>query len=216
MIRRAFELKPHLVQTGKLSADPLFIGKVRDVVGLYLNPLAKARVLCVDEKSGMQALDRTAATLSVMPTTAAGRRHDYVRHGTTVAALDVATGKVIGQHRRRHREFLRFLKTIDANTPPESGPHLVCGNHATQTRDRTWLVRHPRFHLHFTPTGSSWLKLVERWSAELTNRELRRSAHLRRRRTRSKRRTWIDAGHDAPQPIVWTETADEILDGVKS
>lgn len=134
-IWRAFELKPHVVQTWKLSTDPLFIDKVRDVVGLYLDPPAKALVLCVDEKSGMQALDRTAPTLPIMPTTPARRTHDYVRHGTTslFAALDVATGKVIGRHQRRHRhqEFLRFLKTIDANTPPELDLHLVCDNYAT-------------------------------------------------------------------------------------
>jgi transposase len=216
-IWRAFELKPHVVQTWKLSTDPLFIDKVRDVVGLYLEPPKKAMVLCVDEKSGMQALDRTAPTLPIMPTTPARRTHDYVRHGTTslFAALDIATGTVIGQHQRRHRhqEFLKFLKTVDASTPADLDLHLVCDNYATHKTPeiKTWLIRHPRFHLHFTPTGSSWLNLVERWFAELTNRKLRRSAHRGIAELEADVEKWIDAWNDDPKPFVWTKTADEIL-----
>lgn len=182
-IWRAFELKPHLVQTWKPSTDPLFVDKVRDVVGLYLAQPENALVLCVDEKSQMRALDRTAPTLPVMPTTPARMTHDYVRHGTTslFAALDTATGSVISQHYRRHRhqEFLKFLKTIDKNTPAELDLHLICDNYATHKTPavKKWLLHHPRFHLHFTPTSASWLNLVARWFAELTNRKLRRSAH---------------------------------------
>ncbi|MEV4316748.1 IS630 family transposase [Actinocrispum sp. NPDC049592] len=219
-IWRAFELKPHLVQTWKLSTDPWFVDKVRDVVGLYLDPPATAMVLCVDEKSGMQALDRTAPTLPIMPTTPARRTHDYVRHGTTslFAALDIATGTVISQHQRRHRhqEFLRFLKTIDANTPPELDLHLVCDNYATYKTPeiKTWLIRHPRFHLHFTPTSGSWLNLVERWFAELTNRKLRRSAHRSIAELETDVNAWVAAWNDNPKPFVWTKTADEILDNL--
>jgi transposase len=182
-IWRAFGLKPHLEQTWKLSADPQFIDKVRDIVGLYLDPPERALVLCVDEKSQIQALDRSAPTLPILPTTPARRSHDYVRHGTAslFAALDVASGQVISSvHRRhRHQEFLKFLKTIDKAAPARLELHLVCDNYATHKTPaiKTWLLRHPRFHLHFTPTSASWLNLVERWFAELTNRKLRRSTH---------------------------------------
>src|SRR2546425_13080349 len=156
-IWRAFALQPHRAETFQLSKDPLFIEKVRDIVGLYLAPPDKALVLCVDEKSQMQALDRTAPMLPMMPGVPGRKTHDYLRHGTTslFAALDIATGKVIGQHQRRHRhqEFLRFLKTIDKNTPPELDLHLICDNYATHKTPaiKTWLAAHPRFHLHFTP-----------------------------------------------------------------
>jgi transposase len=219
-IWRAFGLKPHLVDTWKLSTDPLFIDKVRDVVGLYLDPPDKAMVLAVDEKSQMQALDRTAPMLPMMPGVPERRTHDYVRHGTTslFAALDIATGKVIGQHQRRHRhqEFLRFLRTIDANTPPDLDLHLVCDNYATHKTPaiRTWLAAHPRFHLHFTPTSSSWLNLVERWFAELTNRKLRRSAHRSVKALEDDVNAWIAAWNDNPKPFVWTKTADQILDNL--
>jgi transposase len=175
-IWRAFGLKPHLADTWKLSTDPQFIEKVRDVVGLYLAPPEKALVLCVDEKSQMQALDRTAPMLPMMPGVPGRQTHDYIRYGTTslFAALNIATGEVIGQHQRRHRhqEFLRFLKTIDKNTPAGLDLHLICDNYATHKTPQImkWLASHPRFHLHFTPTSSSWLNLVERWFAELTNR----------------------------------------------
>jgi transposase len=216
-IWRAFGLKPHLVDTWKLSSDPLFIDKVRDVVGLYLDPPDKAMVLAVDEKTQMQALDRTAPMLPLMPGTPERRTHDYVRHGTTslFAALDIATGTVIGQHQRRHRhqEFLRFLKTIDSNTPADLDLHLVCDNYATHKTPaiHAWLAAHPRFHLHFTPTSSSWLNLVERWFAELTNRKLRRSTHRSVKALEDDINAWIAAWNENPRPFVWTKTADQIL-----
>jgi transposase len=216
-IWRAFGLKPHLEETWKLSADPQFIDKVRDVVGLYLDPPERALVLCVDEKSQIQALDRTAPTLPILPTTPARRTHDYVRHGTSslFAALDVASGQVISSlHRRhRHQEFLKFLRTIDANVPAELDVHLICDNYATHKTPaiKTWLLRHPRFQLHFTPTSSSWLNLVERWFAELTNRKLRRSAHRSVAELEADVTAWIQAWNKDPRPFVWTKTADEIL-----
>ena len=216
-IWRAFGLKPHLVDTWKLSTDPQFIDKVRDVVGLYLDPPDKAMVLAVDEKSQMQALDRTAPMLPMMPGVPGRKTHDYLRHGTTslFAALDIATGKVIGQHQRRHRhqEFLRFLKTIDANTPNDLDLHLICDNYATHKTPavRKWLAAHPRFHLHFTPTSGSWLNLVERWFGELTTRKLRRSTHRSVKELETDVNAWIAAWNDDPKPFVWTKTADEIL-----
>ncbi len=216
-IWRAFGLKPHLVDTWKLSTDPQFIDKVRDVVGLYLDPPDKALVLCVDEKSQMQALDRSAPVLPMMPGVPGRQTHDYRRHGTTslFAALDLATGKVIGQHQRRHRhqEFLRFLKTIDANTPAELDLHLICDNYATHKTPaiKKWLAAHPRFHLHFTPTSASWLNLVERWFAELTRRKLRRSVHRSVAELEADVNAWIAAWNDDPKPFVWTKAADEIL-----
>jgi transposase len=221
-IWRAFGLKPHLEQTWKLSSDPQFIDKVRDVVGLYLDPPQRALVLCVDEKSQIQALDRSAPTLPILPTTPARRPHDYVRHGTAslFAALDVASGQVISQvHRRhRHQEFLRFLKQIDASVPAGLELHLVCDNYATHKTPaiKTWLLRHPRFHLHFTPTSASWLNLVERWFAELTNRKLRRSAHRSVAELEADLNAWIQAWNRDPKPFVWTKTADEVLDSLAS
>jgi len=221
-IWRAFGLKPHLEQTWKLSADPQFIDKVRDIVGLYLDPPERALVLCVDEKSQIQALDRTAPILPILPTTPARRSHDDVRHGTAslFAALDVASGKVISQlHRRhRHQEFLKFLKRIDAAVPAELELHLICDNYATHKTPaiKTWLLRHPRFHLHFTPTSASWLNLVERWFAELTNRKLRRSTHRSVAELQADLNAWIAAWNDDPKPFVWTKTADEILDTLAS
>jgi transposase len=219
-IWRAFGLKPYLVETWKLSTDPQFIDKVRDVVGLYLDPPQAALVLCVDEKSQIQALDRTAPTLPILPTTPARRPHDDVRNGTSslFAALDVASGKVISQvHRRhRHQEFLRFLKTIEATVPAELDVHLICDNYATHNTQaiKTWFLRHPRFHLHFTPTYSSWLNLVERWFAELTTRKLRRSAHRNVADLEVDITAWIQAWNHDPRPFVWTKTADEILDNL--
>jgi transposase len=217
-IWRAFGLKPHLVDSWKLSTDPLFVDKVRDIVGLYLDPPQAAMVLAVDEKSQMQALDRTAPMLPLMPGVPGRTTHDYVRHGTTslFAALDVATGKVIGQTQRKHRhqEFLRFLKTIDKATPPDVDLHLVLDNYGTHKTPaiHQWLVKHPRFHLHFTPTYSSWLNLVERWFAELTNRKLRRSAHRSVQALEADVTAWIEAWNADPKPFVWTKTADQILD----
>ncbi|SRR6266852_2193120 len=219
-IWRAFGLKPHLVDTWKLSKDPQFIEKVRDVVGLYLDPPDKAIVLAVDEKSQMQALDRTAPMLPMMPAVPGRQTHDYVRYGTTslFAALDIATGQVIGQHQRRHRhqEFLRFLKTIDKNTPHDVDLHLICDNYATHKTPviQQWLAAHPRFHLHFTPTSGSWLNLVERWFGELTNRKLRRSAHRSVAELEADVEAWIEAWNKDPKPFVWTKTADEILDSL--
>jgi transposase len=219
-IWRAFGLKPHLVDTWKLSTDPQFVDKVRDVVGLYLDPPAAALVLCVDEKSQMQALDRSQPVLPMMPGMPERHTHDYVRHGTTslFAALDVATGKVIGQHHRRHRhqEFFRFLRTIDVNTPAELDLHLICDNYGTHKTPaiNRWLAAHPRFHLHFTPTSSSWLNLVERWFAELTNRKLRRSAHRSVAELEADVQAWIHTWNEDPKPFVWTKSADEILDSL--
>jgi transposase len=219
-IWRAFGLKPHREETWKLSTGPQFIDKVRDIVGLYMDPPEHALVLCVDEKSQIQAIDRTSPCLPVLPTTPARRSHDYVRNGTTslFAALDVATGKVISSvHRRhRHQEFLKFLKAIDAATPPGLDLHLICDNYATHKTPaiRNWLIRHPRFHLHFTPTSSSWLNLVERWFAELTNRKLRRSAHRSVHELTADIQAWTDAWNDHPKPFVWTKTADEILESI--
>jgi transposase len=213
-------LKPHLVETWKLSTDPQFIDKVRDVVGLYLDPPEAALVLCVDEKSQIQALDRTAPSLPILPTTPARRTHDYVRNGTAslFAALDVASGTVISQlHRRhRHQEFLKFLRAIDRNVPAELDVHLICDNYGTHKTPeiRRWLPRHPRFHLHLTPTYSSWLNLVERWFAELTTRKLRRSAHRSVAELEADITAWIQAWNQDPKPFVWTKTADEILDNL--
>jgi transposase len=219
-IWRAFGLKPHLVATWKLSTDPQFVDKVRDIVGLYLDPPANALVLAVDEKSQNQALDRTAPILPGMPTTPEQMTHTYTRHGTTslFAALEISSGSVIAAHYRRHRhqEFLRFLKTIDNAVPAELDLHLICDNYATHKTPAIhhWLLRHPRFHLHFTPTSASWLNLVERWFAELTNRKLRRSAHRSVTELEADIRKWINEWNADPKPFIWTKTADEILDNL--
>jgi len=219
-IWRAFGLKPHVQETWKLSADPQFIDKVRDVVGLYMDPPEHALVLCVDEKTQIQAINRTAPCLPILPTTPARRSHDYVRNGTTslFAALDVATGQVIAAHHRQHRhqEFLKFLKAIDAATPSGLDLHLICDNYATHKTPavQNWLLRHPRFRIHFIPTSSSWLNLVERWFAELTNRKLRRSAHRNVGELEADIRAWVDAWNEDPRPFVWTKTADEILENL--
>jgi transposase len=217
-IWRAFGLKPHQVQTWKLSTDPQFVDKVRDVVGVYMDPPENALVLAVDEKSQIQAIDRTAPILPMMPTTPARMSHDYVRNGTTslFAAYDLASGSVIAQHYRRHRhqEFLRFLKLIDNAVPKDLDLHLVLDNYATHKTPevKKWLLRHPRFHLHFTPTSSSWMNLVERWFAELTNRKLRRSAHRSVTELEADIRKWINEWNNDPTPFIWTKTADEILE----
>ena len=219
-IWRAFGLKPHLVDTFKLSPDPLFIDKVRDIVGLYLNPPDAAVVLCVDEKSQIQALDRTAPVLPLIPGTPERRTHDYRRHGTTnlYAALDVASGHVIADMTPRHRaeEFRRFLNLIDHSVPADLDVHVIVDNNATHKTPaiQRWLLRHPRFTLHFTPTYSSWLNLVERWFAELTNRWLRRGTHRSTRELVASIRTWITNWNDEPKPFVWHKTADEILDNL--
>jgi transposase len=219
-IWRAFGLKPHLVDTFKLSTDPQFIEKVRDVVGLYLNPPQAAMVLCVDEKTQVQALDRTAPVLPLLPGVPQRQSHDDVRHGTTnlYAALDVASGKVISQMTARHRavEFKRFLATVDSQVPAGLDVHVVCDNSSTHKTPaiQRWLVRHPRFHVHFTPTYSSWLNLVERWFAELTTKWLRRGTHRSVAQLQRAIQSWIDTWNQEPRPFVWTKTADEILDTI--
>src|SRR5690349_5396549 len=216
-IWRAFGLKPHAVQTWKLSTDPQFIDKVRDVVGLYMSPPENALVLCVDEKSQIQALDRTAPCLPMLPTTPARMTHDYVRNGTTslFAAFDLASGSVIAQPYRqpRHQEFGKFRTLIDKAVPKELDLHLVLDNYATHKTPaiKDWLLKHPRFQLHFTPTSSSWLNLVERWFAELTNRKLRRSAHRSVTELEADVRTWVGHWNKDPRPFIWIKTADEIL-----
>jgi transposase len=219
-IWRAFGLKPQLDEAWKLSTDPQFIDKVRDICGLYLNPPEAAVVLCVDEKSSIQALDRTAPVLPLLPGTPSRRSHDYTRHGTTnlYAALNVASGLVISQLTARHRavEFKRFLGRIDAAVPAELEVHVICDNSSTHKTPAIgrWLVAHPRFQLHFTPTYSSWLNLVERWFAELTNKWLKRGTHRSVSELTGAIQFWIDSWNADPRPFVWTKTADEILDNI--
>ena len=217
-IWRAFGLKPHQIEEFKLSPDPQFIDKVRDVVGLYLNPPDAAVVLCVDEKTQVQALDRTAPVLPLMPGVAQRRTHDYVRNGTTnlYAALGIASGQVITDMTARHRaeEFRKFLNLIDKSVPEGLDIHIVLDNvstHKTPSIQR-WLQRHPRFSFHFTPTSSSWMNLVERWFAELTTKWLRRGTHHSVRDPIASIRTWVTNWNDNPKPFVWHKTTDEILD----
>ena len=219
-IWQAFGLQPHRQQTWKLSKDPQFIEKIHDVVGLYLNPPERAVVLCVDEKSQIQALDRTAPILPMLPGVPARATHDYKRAGTSslYAALNLTTGKVISALHSRHRaiEFKKFLQTIDREVPAHLDVHLVLDNSSTHKTPaiRKWLAAHPRFVLHFTPTSSSWLNLVERWFAELTNKLLRRGAHRSVRALNRDIRAWIETWNEHPRPFVWTKTADEILDSI--
>ena len=219
-IWRAFGLQPHRQDSWKLSKDPLFVDKVKDVVGLYLAPPERAVVLCVDEKSQIQALDRTSPILPMLPGTPERATHDYKRHGTSslYAALDITTGKVIGQLTARHRaiEFKKFLITIDKEVPGDLAVHLVMDNvstHKTPAIQR-WLVAHPRFVVHFTPTSSSWLNLVERWFSELTTKKLKRGAHTSVRALNADIRDWIKTWNDNPRPYVWTKTADQILESI--
>jgi transposase len=221
-IWRAFALKPHQSETFKLSPDPLFIEKVRDIVGLYLNPPDAAVVLCVDEKAQIQALDRTAPMLPLMPGVPERRTHDYVRNGTTnlYAALDVASGQVIAEMSPRHRaeEFRRFLSVVEKAVPAHLDVHVVLDNSSTHKTPsiQRWLVRHPRFHMHFTPTYSSWLNLVERWFAELTTKWIKRGTHRSVRNLTASIRTWITSWNEDPKPYVWHKNADEILDSLAS
>jgi transposase len=216
-IWRAFGLRPHRSESFKLSTDPLLIEKVRDIVGLYLNPPDRAVVLCVDEKPQIQALDRSQPSLPLRPGQIERRTHDYVRHGTTslFAALNVKSGKIIAEHHRRHRgiEFRKFLETIDHNVPQELEAHLVLDNYGTHKTPliQRWLLRHPRFHLHFTPKGASWINQVERFFADLTNKQLRRGAHRSTLELEQAIRDYIDAKNRHPKPFVWTKSADEIL-----
>jgi transposase len=216
-IWRAFSLQPHRSETFKLSKDPLFIDKVRDIVGLYLDPPDRALVLCVDEKSQIQALNRTQPLLPMRPGQIERRTHDYKRHGTTslFAALDVATGTVIGELHRRHRsvEFRKFLDTIDGAVPDELDVHLILDNYGTHKTAliRTWLAKRPRFHVHFTPTSASWINLVERYFAALTEKQIRRGSHRSVRELESAIKSFLAATNESPKPFVWTKSADEIL-----
>ena len=219
-IWRAFGLQPHRQDTFKLSTDPLFIEKLRDVVGLYLAPPERAVVLCVDEKSQIQALDRTQPLLPMRPGQAERRTHDYVRHGTTslFAALDVATGEVIGRCYRRHRaeEFRRFLNELDKRVPEELDVHVVMDNASSHktVAIRRWFARRPRFHAHFTPTSSSWVNLVERFFSLLTQKQLRRGVHRSTGELERAIREYLAIYNEDPKPFVWTKSADEILDSL--
>jgi transposase len=219
-IWRAFGLQPHRQDAWKLSRDPQFIDKVRDVVALYLDPPERAVVLCVDEKSQIQALDRTAPIFAMMPGVPARASHDYKRAGTSslYAALDLTSGKVIGSLHARHRgiEFKKFLQTIDREVPAQFDVHVVLDNASTHKTPaiKRWLVAHPRFVLHFTPTSSSWLNLVERWFGELTTKKLQRGTHRSVRALNTDIRAWIDTWNNNPKPYIWTKTADQILDSI--
>lgn len=216
----AHGLKPHLVRRFKLSTDKRFAEKLRDVVGLYIDPPERALVLSVDEKPQMQALDRTQPGLPIKRGRAGTMTHDYKRYGTTTlfAALDTKTGHVIGELHRRHRasEFLKFLHTIDAQTSTELDLHLVLDNYGTHKTPaiHRWLVKHPRFHLHFTPTSASWLNLVERWFAELTEKQIRRGSHRSTLQLEAAIKDFLAQHNTEPKPFVWTKTADEILSKV--
>jgi transposase len=219
-IWRKFEIKPHLTDGVKLSSDPLFVEKVVDVVGLYHNPPEKAVVLCVDEKSGIQALDRSQPVLPMMPGMPERRSHDYVRHGVTslFAAFNITDGSVISQtyRRRRAAEFKKFLVAIDKAVPDELDVYLVCDNLSTHKTPaiKEWLSRRPRFHMHFTPTGSSWINQVERWFGFLTDQLLRRSVHKSVQALEKDLREWIKNWNEDPRPFVWKKTAEEILDSL--
>ena len=220
-IWRAFGLQPHRSETFKLSPDPQFVEKVRDVVGLYMDPPACAVVLCVDEKSQIQALDRTQPLLPLAPGQAERRTHDYVRHGTTslFAALDVATGRVVNETHRRHRsaEFRAFLDTVDAAVPAGLDVHVVMDNYGTHKTAmiRAWFAKRPRFHVHFTPTYGSWLNLVERVFADVTDKCVRRGSHRSTAALESAIRAYLDARNENPKPFEWTKTADAILASVE-
>src|SRR5205807_5150574 len=214
-IWRAFGLQPHRSDTFKLSPDPLLIEKVRDIAGLYIHPPDHALVLCVDQKSQIQALDWTQPLLPMQPGQLERGTHDYKRHGTTslFAALDLKTSRVIGQFHRRHpaAEFRRFLDTIEAQVPADLDVHLILDNYGTHKTAiiRKWLAKRPRFQVHFTPTYGSWLNLVERWFAELTNKRIRRRVFRSVRELETAIREYIDVHNEAPKPFVWTKTADQ-------
>jgi transposase len=221
-IWRAFGLRPHRVEDFKVSTDPQFIDKVRDVVGLYLNPPDAAVVLSVDEKTQVQALDRTAPILPMLPGVPQRRSHDYVRNGTSdlYAALDVASGQVITQMTDQHRavEFRNFLNLINRSVPDDLAVHVICDNASTHKAPEIvrWLQRHRRFTIHYTPTYSSWLNQVERWFSELTTKKLRRSTHHTVAELRHDINTWVEHWNANPRPFIWRKTADEILDNLAS
>lgn len=219
-IWRTFDIKPHRVDTWKLSNDPQFVNKVYDIIGLYLNPPEAAVVYCVDEKSQIQALQRSSPTLPMMPGMPEKRTHDYLRHGTTTlfAGMNITTGEVIAESHRKHRaeEFRKFLNTIDKNTPAELDVHIVCDNYGTHKTAMIlrWLDKHPRFHMHFTPTYSSWINQVERLFAEVTRDMLQRSDHRSVQSLEAGLRKWVRAWNENPKPYVWTKTAEEILESI--
>jgi len=220
-IWHAFALQPHRSETFKLSRDPLFVDKVRDIVGLYMAPPDRALVLCVDEKPSIQATERTAPVLPMRPGQVERQTHDYVRHGTTdlFAALDVKSGTVIGACRQRHRivEFRAFLDQIERSVPPDLDVHLVLDNASTHKAPliRAWLAKRPRFHLHFTPTSGSWLNLVETWFALLTARQLRRGVFRSTAELEAAIHRYIASTNENPKPFVWTKSADDILASVQ-
>jgi transposase len=219
-IWHAFGLQPHRVESFKLSTDPQFIEKVRDIVGLYLNPPDRSLVLCVDEKAQIQALDRSQPMLPLRPGQVERRTHDYVRHGTTslFAALDAASGEVIGELHRRHRsiEFRKFLDTVEANVPKQLDIHLIMDNYGTHKTAtiRRWLAKRPRFHVHFTPKGASWINLVERWFALLTQKQIRRGFHRSTWQLEEAIRQYLRVYNLNPKPFVWTKPADEIFESI--
>ena len=221
-IWRTFGLKPHRIEDFKLSTDPQFVDKVRDIVGLYLNPPDAAVVLSVDEKTQVQALDRTAPVLPMLPGTPARQSYTYVRNGTSdlYAALDVASGKVITQMTDQHRavEFRAFLNLIDRSVADDLAVHVICDNASTHKAPeiQRWLKRHRRFTLHYTPTYSSWLNQIERWFSELTTKKLRRSTHRSVAELRRDINNWVEHWNANPRPFVWRKTADEILDNLAS
>lgn len=217
----AFGLQPHRSETFKLSTDPLFVDKVHDIVGLYLSPPNRAIVLCVDEKSQIQALDREQPVLPMAPGVAERRTHTYTRHGTTslFAALDIATGAVIGKCYKRHRatEFLDFLKQIDRHMPEGPDVHIVMDNYATHKtpKIKAWLARRPHWHVHFTPTSASWINQVERWFAELTRKQLQRGVHRSTADLEADIAAFIEVHNENPKPYKWVKSANEILASVK-
>ena len=220
-IWRAFALQPHRTETFKLSSDPLFIEKVRDIVGLYLHPPERAVVLCVDEKSQIQALDRTQPLLPMRPGLPERRSHDYERHGTTslFAAFNTATGSVLGKCYSHHRsmEFKKFLQEIDRNVPADMSIHLVLDNYGTHKTAliHNWLVKRPRFQLHFTPTSASWLNLIERWFGLITQRQIRRGSFRSTRELEEAIRRYLETYNQNPRPFIWTKTADQIFESLK-
>jgi transposase len=219
-IWNAHGLQPHRVETFKLSRDPRFVEKLTDVVGVYLNPPDKAVVLCVDEKSGVQALDRTQPGLPMKRGRCGTLTHDYKRHGTTslFAALNVLDGTVVGQclPRHRHQEFLKFLRQLDREFPKPLSLHLILDNYGTHTHDtvKTWLAKHPRFRLHFTPTSASWLNLVERWFRELTDKRIRRGVFHSVPDLEAAIHGFLEAYNADPKPFVWTASVESILEKV--
>lgn len=219
-IWRAFGLKPHRLETFKLSTDPHFVAKVHDIVGLYMAPPDRAMVLCVDEKSQIQALDRTQPALPLSFGHSETRTHDYIRHGTTTlfAALDVATGEVIGRLHRRHRakEFLAFLNEVDRQVPEDLDIHLILDNYGTHktAKVRAWFAARPRYHVHFTPTSASWVNLVERFFALISERWIKRNSHRSTRELEASIREYLEIYNSDPKPFVWRKTADQIIESI--